>query len=1045
MSFHEDYFEVQRTYEEKYGKVVVVKEKGSHYNIFEYIPWLDGKDIPWGQGNTAYYLANSKREHSSEKSTGEAINISIRAGFTLTSENKSKPHSVSNPLMIGFPWASYDNYVERFNMFGYTVVRIDQTGENDVGGSKKREISEIVSPGTNLNQSMTNSHISNNLLAGIYLEYQRGKIGRSSMRKNIIVCGLSVIDISSGESTVSETYSKPDDENYAIQETYRFLACHQPVEIVIHVNKVPKDKEQEYKKYLEESLELGKYFSVIFHINKLEPDFLKSGYHEQFLHKIFEDRLKNGQDGSAPNYQPGTSGPAGIISTLNLELFQHGRVSYIFLLQHCYEHKKTLVKKLQFPKTNWTDQNSHLILTHNCIDQMEILPTESETNHNKLPESLIGVLDSCSTKMGSRYLRKRLLNPLTDTMILESYYNMTQELIDNQDVMNKIGKSLKCLPDLEILQRKIQLETITPKELVSLLRGYLQIQAIYLELFDLCFGGSSTSGTSGTSKANSLKQLFMPNEQILDFNDCLSQMWNLLDLDKLENVKYNQRVKSGNKMLAEESFFRAGCYQQLDEISENLSRCRDWLNSARDKFNTVLNANSKKVTLEVNRKKDNNFELNAHLVTSVASAKHIICSPSINRNIYGNLESHKLSSNEVSIRSEFIDSYTEEIEKNQSLLEKLLLEYYECFIREMGNRKYYESINKFICELDFVVTNANNALKYNYFKPQINTNAEKSYFSVKELRHPLIERRICDEYIPNDVELGRTNNGMLLYGVNSTGKTSLGKSIGLMIIMAQCGMFVAGKLEYKPYTKMVTRLSGGDNLIKGQSSFVVEVMELKTILLNSDESTMVIGDELCRGTETTSGEGLTLATIKFLNEKGSTYTFSTHMHKLPKTEFVRELVEQGKLQIYHLSAEYNKSIDELVLNRKLEKGAGSDFYGLEVCKSLNLPNNFIDTASKFCQEYSDLPKNVVSTKKSRYNSKIYVDECSLCKTNLNLDTHHLQEQNKADERGFISHYHKNSSFNLLVLCKTCHQALHKSGSHIERLQTLSGAFLSNSQ
>ena len=164
-----------------------------------------------------------------------------------------------------------------------------------------------------------------------------------------------------------------------------------------------------------------------------------------------------------------------------------------------------------------------------------------------------------------------------------------------------------------------------------------------------------------------------------------------------------------------------------------------------------------------------------------------------------------------------------------------------------------QDIVTYVTKLDVVITKAIIAKQYNYCKPTIDVKKKSSFLKATELRHPLIELLQQDEtYVPNDIDLGCgvSQRGILLYGTNAVGKSSLIRSIGIAVIMAQAGMYVpATSFTFKPYTSIFTRILGNDNLFKGLSTYAVEMSELRTILNNADKNSLVLGDELCSGTE----------------------------------------------------------------------------------------------------------------------------------------------------------------------------------------------------
>ena len=184
-----------------------------------------------------------------------------------------------------------------------------------------------------------------------------------------------------------------------------------------------------------------------------------------------------------------------------------------------------------------------------------------------------------------------------------------------------------------------------------------------------------------------------------------------------------------------------------------------------------------------------------------------------------------------------------------------------------------ESICNFVSRIDFLCCIARVSKENCYIKPQIVEN-EESFIEAIDMRHPIIEKiREEVKYIPNDVLLGKDEqNGILLYGVNAVGKSSYMKSIGIAIIMAQAGFFVSARsFKYSPYKYLFTRISSNDNIFKGQSTFAVEMSELRAILKRTNKYSLVLGDELCSGTETTSGLSIVTAGVMRLCEKKSSF------------------------------------------------------------------------------------------------------------------------------------------------------------------------------
>lgn len=1045
MGITREYFTIQKHFEKKYGpNTCVIVAIGKFYEIYEYDPVYDGECIDYEtEGNvTLRFSINCKEYKHGDEITlsknidkteriGHAVDIGMILRMRLTSKNKGKQHSMDNPMLVGFPCPSYETHRDTMLFHGYTIVRIDQKDKSADAENVEREVVEISSPGTEIDNTIIIQSTGSNKIVSIYIECQRWK---KNMENNMILCGLSSMDVSTAENTVSEIYSKENDETYAINEIYRFLIAQKPVDVIIHVENIPHEHIDDYVNYLTETLELDRYPTSIIKCNQLEAEYRKDDYQENVLAKAFAYTPQS----KLQILQPGST---NLIYQLDLERFTYGLISYCVLLQYCYEHNENIIKNLQKPSVGWTDERSHLILAHNAMLQLDIFP---KNNIGHLPQrnkqagfdSLISVLDLTSTAVGSRFLRRRLLNPSTDHVQLESLYAMTDELVKDERLLNKLDIMLKRMPDIERYQRKVQIGLIKPKELVTLFNGYLQLQEIYRVLHEECFGANG--------KVH-LREVFISEKDVTDFNECLTEVWNIIDLDKLDKVKFTSRIGSKSQTLqCSDSFIHPGHDQEIDALQSALQQYRSYLVNIQDYLNSTLTGRVKKLDVVYDRVKIDDSEtetgnLSVYLSGSAAAVKQLKTNSQM-----GELKFQEVNKTKTMITSDNIQCCCSFIELYQYTLEqRLLAKFYEV-VNRIAQRTYFNAITQFIGTVDFVKTNAKLALKYKYYRPEINVQAPSPFVTITGLRHPLAERIIRTEYITNDLSLGAVDDctAMLTYGVNSVGKTSLAKALACVLMMAQAGFYVPGQLVYKPFNKIITRLSGEDDLLRSKSSFVVEMTELRTILRNADSNTLVLGDELCRGTESLSGTSLTVRTIKTLIDVNAKFIFSTHMHHLPKIKLIKEYRKSNRLKIVHLSTTYNESLEKLIFNRKLQDGPGSAQYGLEVCKSLGIDREFIDSANEIRRELEEIPNLFHSKKKSKYSNRVYVDVCQFCGDNSNLQTHHIQKQRLADQNGHINHYHKNSSFNLIVLCRRCHEQLED--VNMSSQQTLEGVYLTSS-
>ena len=255
-----------------------------------------------------------------------------------------------------------------------------------------------------------------------------------------------------------------------------------------------------------------------------------------------------------------------------------------------------------------------------------------------------------------------------------------------------------------------------------------------------------------------------------------------------------------------------------------------------------------------------------------------------------------------------------------------------------------EYIATYLARLDVLTNKAYIADEYNYCCPRIQDNASKSFVNAKALRHVLIEHIQTNElYVANDVVLGDgTTDGILLYGTNAVGKTSFIRALGISIIMAQAGLFVpCTQFQFKPYSAIFSRILGTDNLFKGLSTFAVEMSELRVILKMADENSLILGDELCSGTETESALSIFVAGLMNMQTKRCSHIFATHFHEIVHYDEVSSLQQ---LALKHMAVHYDRELDALIYDRKLQDGPGNRMYGLEVCKSLHLDDDFLTQA-----------------------------------------------------------------------------------------------------
>lgn len=796
-----------------------------------------------------------------------------------------------------------------------------------------------------------------------------------------ICVGLSLIDVTTGECSVLEF--QDNDIKYIFDELRRYLITTSPREIII-CNKTKIDE-----KTLLLDLEIDP--NLVHNIKSYNKSFDKPSFQDEFIRKIYDSKTM-----------------LSPVEFIDMERMPYALISFMILVDFVHKHNENIIKHINKPII--LNLKKHLIIENNAIRELNIFES-SETNKIK---SLLTIVNQTSTAMGNRFMKNALANPLTDSKII----NMRYDCIEALENFKSIEDELSNIYDIEKLFRKLSLGLLTPYEYVNLMTSLQSVLAI----------------------SDLIKNKCVPN---------LSNKQGLLNLIALSDKSINYDImKMCNFNCIEESFFNKGVYKEIDDICALKLDSMQYFNNVCTEFSKVINQD------QVFNIKCNDRD--GYYITTSKNKGKLFKDKLKNINVINvsgiNIDTKTIDirDNKTNIKITFSDLEikSRKIIRLDDDLHLLIKTKYLTFIQNIFQtyEKLFKDIITFIAFIDFVKGCAKSAKLFNYKRPSINEQSS-SFINATKLRHPIIERIRNDvDYIPNDIVLGKNNlDGMLIMGINGSSKSSLMKSVGISIIMAQTGMFVpAETFEYSPFDSLFARINGNDNIFKGQSSFTLEMAELRAIIKRANNKSLVIGDEVCRGTEVISGSAIVASTLIKLSKVNAKFIFATHLHDIADMQIIKDLVN---VKPFHLTTRYDQQNDVIIYDRKLMPGSGERIYGLTVAKYIIDDSEFIALAQQIKNDILKIPNEILVNKTSRYNSNVHVHECGVCKIAIKQDhdTHHIRFQEHCDNNGFIiesPHIKKNNKSNLVILCKKCHHDVHENKLKIYGyLDTSSGRYL----
>ncbi len=785
--------------------------------------------------------------------------------------------------------------------------------------------------------------------------------------KGCYYAGYAAVDVTTGRCMTGEFHSTQEDRTYALDEVFTLLRSLETSEVLLGF------EGEVDKEFVRTYLELD---GFVCHEIDYRP---KIAYQNELFGKIFNIRSF-----------------LSPVEFLDLELYPYASESLAKLLDFIVDHDPAIVQKLSKPQI--LGDKRFVYLGNNALEQLGVISKDSSEM------TLLKLLDHTSTPMGKRLLKERLLHPIQDTQELERRYDMIQSFLEDFPTFKKY---LRQIYDLERILRRIKLKKAHPYEI-----NYLHLSLFAIEQM--------------LKEDKKLQECDL--QEVEEFRKEIEQLFNL---DRCG--KYRQDQIDAN-------IFNHGVKTKIDRLEEQIKRNMDKLEQIRAGVAKLFESDEGQVSIGWMESEGHYLSLTRTRFAQIekALAQHLFSVEE--RHHLGKEFTIRRLKNSVKLTSSMMEEISKEIVALQSRLVALVKEEFIQTLEKLENERsaLVERLIAFVAQIDWAISGAICAKRFNYARPKILQERTLEFIA---LRHPLIESREENGiYVPNDLFLGdpKTTNhkhvtleasggkgvrGVLLYGINSSGKSSLMKSVGLAVIMAQSGLFVpATSMRYSVVDKLFTRIVSKDNLYKGLSTFAVEMLELKNIFNRAGPNSLVLGDEVSHGTETYSALSIVSAAIRRLDEIGAYYIFATHLHQLVDMEEIKSL--KG-LVFLHLGVRYDEQSDRLIYDRKLAVGSGSTMYGLEFAKALHMDEKFLryafETRKRLTKDHSQI-ELLRQKKKSRYNKKLYLTKCAICNEAVE-EVHHIAPKAKAQE-GFIDHFKVNHRYNLIPLCAKHHKMVH---------------------
>ena len=757
----------------------------------------------------------------------DAVIASQVLGITLTKRNNGAASSLE---LAGFPHHSIDTYLHKLVKAGYRVAVCDQLEDPKTAkGVVKRGVTEMVTPGTALNDKLLEHH-SNNFLAGIHFSDDDHY-------------GLAFLDISTGEFFIAE-----GDREYAD----KLLQSFKPSEVVFQ-----RQRQKTFKEY----------FGGRMYTYTLDEWIFDGVYAEDTLLKHFQTHSLKGF--GVEEMKKGLIAAGAIIHYLKDT--EHPNLQHITSLQRI-------------------DRDDFLWMDRFTIRNLELVYGSAEGDH-----TLLSVLDNTVSPMGARLLKRWIVFPLKDLAKINERLDLVEWLIKETDTRNKLSQAIKLCGDIERLVAKIPTKRINPREVLQLARGLKQVDII--------------------------KQLCVSAD-----NDYLKRLGDALNpCPYIAEKIFKEIIDNPPALASKGGMINSGVESGLDELRQISHSGKEYLTKLQQKEAEITGISSLKIGF------NNVF---GYYLEVTNSHKNKVPESWMRKQTLANAERY--------ITPE-LKEYEEKITGAEEKILATELRIYDALLNELFDYLSPVQTNgNILAVIDCLSCFAQNALFFQYKKPHLHEGMD---WVVKEGRHPVIERHlpVGETYIHNDLELNKSEQQIIiLTGPNMSGKSALLRQTALITLMAHIGSFVpATEAKISLTDKIFTRVGASDNLSGGESTFMVEMNETASIINNITPRSLILLDEIGRGTSTYDGISIAWSIAEHLhNTPHQPKTlFATHYHELNELE-----IKLDRVRNYHIT---NKEIgNKIIFLRKLAPGGSTHSFGIHVARMAGMPPSLIDRANE---------------------------------------------------------------------------------------------------